>query len=380
MLALALRLSATEWLRGHVLTGFPWNVLGYALTYPLPLMQSAAVLGIYGLTLCAVLIFALPPVLVERGRGRRGGPTAWRRRSPLPCCLLAAGACGPGAAGHGHGRTMVPGVKIRIVQPSVPQREKWRPENQARIFQDHLDLSRDAIRAADDLAGVTHVVWPEAAMPFLPLDTRRRWPPSARCCRAGTLLITGALRAEPRRPARRGRAALQQPAGVRRGRLADHALRQDPSGAVRRVPAVAARCSRAIGLQQLSRMRGGFDAGVSPRPLLSARPAAGRTADLLRGDFPARDRAGRRAAGPARSTSPTTAGSATPPARGSTSIRPACAPSRRGCRSSAPPTTAYRQSSTATAASWRELDLNVRGVIDVPLPVALAPPALRPAR
>ncbi|MBO0765760.1 MAG: apolipoprotein N-acyltransferase, partial [Hyphomicrobiaceae bacterium] len=56
VVALALSLSAAEWLRGHVATGFPWNVLGYALTYPLPLMQSAAVLGVYGLTLAAVLV------------------------------------------------------------------------------------------------------------------------------------------------------------------------------------------------------------------------------------------------------------------------------------------------------------------------------------
>ena len=40
---LALAMSAAEWLRGHVLSGLPWNILGYALTYPLPLMQSAAV-------------------------------------------------------------------------------------------------------------------------------------------------------------------------------------------------------------------------------------------------------------------------------------------------------------------------------------------------
>src|SRR6186713_1471004 len=59
VLVLALTLSAMEWARGHIFTGLPWNVLGYALTYPLPLMQSAAVFGIYGLTLVAALVFAL---------------------------------------------------------------------------------------------------------------------------------------------------------------------------------------------------------------------------------------------------------------------------------------------------------------------------------
>src|SRR5262249_40661036 len=51
VLALALAVAAGEWLRGHALTGFPWNLIGYALTYPLPLMQSAAYLGVYGLSL-----------------------------------------------------------------------------------------------------------------------------------------------------------------------------------------------------------------------------------------------------------------------------------------------------------------------------------------
>ena len=42
ILALAIALTASEWLRGHVLTGFPWNAFGYALTSPLVLAQSAA--------------------------------------------------------------------------------------------------------------------------------------------------------------------------------------------------------------------------------------------------------------------------------------------------------------------------------------------------
>ncbi len=169
MLALALSLSAMEWLRGHVLSGFPWNVLGYALTYPVSLMQSAAVFGIYGLTLIAVLIFALPPVLWSERAGRRS------RALALGVALLPLLARQRRSATSGSRlpRTAtVPGVKIRIVQPSVPQRDKWRPENQERIFFDHLDLSRrDPSGNVDNLAGVTHVVWPEAAMPFLPLDT-----------------------------------------------------------------------------------------------------------------------------------------------------------------------------------------------------------------
>ena len=167
-------------------TGFPWNVLGYALTYPLPLMQSAAVLGIYGLTLAAVLIFALPPVLwSEAPDGSAGRPA---RRAALAIAVLPLAVAGRLRARCGWRwppRTMVPGIKIRIVQPSVPQREKWRPENQARIFQDHLDLSAtDPAGALDDLGRHTHVVWPEAAMPFLPLDypggARRHRPNAAR--------------------------------------------------------------------------------------------------------------------------------------------------------------------------------------------------------
>jgi apolipoprotein N-acyltransferase len=277
VLALALALSAMEYARGHVLSGFPWNVLGYALTYPLPLMQSAALFGIYGLTLIAVLVFTLPLVLWSEaplGADGRASRRAALLIAALP--LLAAGAFGQARLASGPA-PLLPGVKIRIVQPSVPQREKWRPENQERFFLDHLKLSRTAPDgSADDLSGISHVLWSEAAMPFLPLDHPQVRSAIGDMLPPGVLLIAGALRAEPAppaapRPRRIYNSIIVFGEGGTLAALYDK-IHLVPFGEY--LPLQTA--LEAIGLQQLTRLRGGFDAGVKPRPLmrLAGLPAA----------------------------------------------------------------------------------------------------------
>lgn len=265
VLALALSLAAIEWVRGHVLSGFPWNVLGYALTYPLPLMQSAAVLGIYGLTLLTVLVFALPLVLW------RDAPMAKTKVIALAIAimpLLILGLLGQVRLSTAAS-DMVPGVKIRIVQPSIPQREKWIRGNQERIFRAHLDLSkRDPSGKEDGLAGVTHVVWPEAAMPFLPLDTPEALAAIAATFPENTLLISGALRAElapPESPLtyRFFNSLLIFGKGALLVTLYDK-IDLVPFGEflpLRRV-------LEAVGLRHFAFAVGSFEAGASPRPLL----------------------------------------------------------------------------------------------------------------
>src|SRR5690606_6828815 len=56
IVTLATFLAAAEYLRGHILSGFPFNLLGYALTANDEMMQLASVVGVYGLTFLAALI------------------------------------------------------------------------------------------------------------------------------------------------------------------------------------------------------------------------------------------------------------------------------------------------------------------------------------
>jgi apolipoprotein N-acyltransferase len=268
VLALALAVAAGEWLRGHALTGFPWNLIGYSLTYPLPLMQSAAYLGVYALSLCAVLIFALPAVLLDAAGEANG-----RRRTSLAAIIAFAPLALAALLGEirlaAAAPSTVPGVKLRLVQPSVPQREKWRPELQGQIFLDHLRLSlTDVTGKVDGAAGITHVVWPEAAMPFLVLENAAARDAIGKTLPAETLLVSGALRATA---ADAGQLRRVFNSILVLGADGSLLARYDkihlvPFGEY--LPLQVA--LEAIGLRQLTRLRGGFTPGNAPRALLRA--------------------------------------------------------------------------------------------------------------
>src|SRR3954451_946941 len=91
ILALAVALTLSEWLRGYLLTGFPWNAYGYALSEPLALAQIASVIGLWGLTFLSVAIFATPASLID---GASGGRKPWLAPVAALATLLALGVFG----------------------------------------------------------------------------------------------------------------------------------------------------------------------------------------------------------------------------------------------------------------------------------------------
>lgn len=185
-LRLALAWSVAEWLRGHVLTGFPWNLTGHAWAAPESLAQSASAFGVYGVSFLAILSACLPAALADPGRRRAIGALAVAVTLLLAPWLggmwRLAGAPPPGADFH-------PGVGLRVVQAGIPQNEKWRRDLRARNFSRHLDLS---VRDRPDW--VTHVIWPENAATFFVEEQPELRRMIARILPPGGALITGAPR------------------------------------------------------------------------------------------------------------------------------------------------------------------------------------------
>jgi apolipoprotein N-acyltransferase len=193
VLALAVALSLSEWLRGHLFTGFPWNVYGMALGSDLALAQIASVIGLYGLTIVTVAVGAAPATLVDKGKGAR-----WRF---APLTLAAAVVVGLGAFGMMRlsrmPTTFVPQVKLRIMQPNMPQDDSFRSDRKDEILTRYLALSDRATSPEHSgIADVTHLIWPESAFPFILSRDPQALARIGQALGTRTVLITGAARVE----------------------------------------------------------------------------------------------------------------------------------------------------------------------------------------
>ncbi len=156
------------------------------------MMQSAALVGLWGLTLAAFIIFAAPAAMVPApAGGKRGVLTFVALAAVLLAAHLAYGALRLADAGEPGA-----GPAIRIVQPALDQSEKWQAENDDEIVRRYLSLSREASPARSGLDGVAILVWPESAFPFLLTDRPEVLTAIADILPPGTTLITGAVRAD----------------------------------------------------------------------------------------------------------------------------------------------------------------------------------------
>ncbi|MGX1167714.1 apolipoprotein N-acyltransferase [Bradyrhizobium sp. USDA 372] len=192
VLALAASLTISEWLRGHALTGFPWNAFGYALSEPLPLAQTASLIGLWGMTFLTVAIFASPATLIDRTPDRR---LQWRVPAAALALLVVMSIFGAIRLAL-HPTTMVVGAKLRLMQPNLQQDAKFNYAAKPEVMKKYLALSdRASGPQSTGVRDATILIWPESAFPFFLTREADAMAQIADLLPKGTVLITGSVRA-----------------------------------------------------------------------------------------------------------------------------------------------------------------------------------------
>ena len=182
LLALPAAWAGAEWLRGVLLTGFPWLASGYAHTDG-PLAGFAPVVGVHGVTLASALIAGCAALAVRAQRGQLLAPAA------LAAALLAGGQ-----ALRAIEWTSPAGepIRVQLLQGNVPQNLKFADGGMALSEAAYLPLLANAAQA--DL-----VVLPESVLP-LPLShlPQPTLDALAEVPRRGAALVFGIFIEEPR--------------------------------------------------------------------------------------------------------------------------------------------------------------------------------------
>lgn len=154
VVALASAWTFGEWLRGHLFTGFPWNLVGSAWLPALPIAQFAGIVGVYGLSFLMVFTGGALGLVI----GKRGRPPALALFAAGLLALLFMGGV------LRLNRPQPPaGPSLAVVQANIGQGQKWRDETGRRNLNLYLEMTykapgRDTPRL---------VVWPETAIPNL---------------------------------------------------------------------------------------------------------------------------------------------------------------------------------------------------------------------
>jgi apolipoprotein N-acyltransferase len=182
LLALPAAWAGAEWLRGVLLTGFPWLASGYAHTDG-PLSGYAPIVGVHGITLAAALIAGSLALAVHL-----------RRKASLPAVAVAALLLAGGQMLRLPTWTQPEGkpVRVALAQGNVPQNLKFADGGMKLSEDAYLPLLRDGVEA--DL-----IVLPESVFP-LPLShlPQATLDALAEVPRAGRALVFGIFVEEPR--------------------------------------------------------------------------------------------------------------------------------------------------------------------------------------
>ncbi len=184
---------STELLRGIVLGGFPWELLGYSQVGVIPVVQIASVTGVYGVSALVCLVSAaLAHLAIDRAREGIASAGAAALLVAVVAIWGAVRVHDGSLARHGDP------IKVALIQGNVEQEQKWDPSRAEGILKTYLSMTQEAAAR-----GASLIIWPESATPFLYEHEMAGQARIASLVRsAGITLLFGSDQFEPGNPPR----------------------------------------------------------------------------------------------------------------------------------------------------------------------------------
>ena len=185
VLAFALCWMAAEWSRAHLLTGLPWDLLGYVWSDFLPVLQSVSLFGVEGLTLVTLLLALIPSFFFFPKEKKRA-----RILVSVGVLLFASLAVWGQMRLSDAPHENVENVRLRLIQPNLDQEMKWQPEKRLANFQHLLNISFGKLGEQN----ITHFIWPETAIAYYLTEEKGVRARIAERMPEKSILLTGVVR------------------------------------------------------------------------------------------------------------------------------------------------------------------------------------------
>jgi len=166
-----------EYLRSHLLTGFPWALLGYAQYANLPIIQIADIAGAWLVSFLVMMVNAAISYQLSAFSCQLSAISF--QLSAFSCqpslkaarlrCLWLPVLCLTLTLAYGYYKLCLKPktqnlepIKISVIQGNIPQALKWDPRAREFVMQKYFKLTDQAKQGNPDL-----IIWPEAALPVV---------------------------------------------------------------------------------------------------------------------------------------------------------------------------------------------------------------------
>lgn len=180
-----------EFLRGHLFTGFPWNLIAFGWSEHITVIQILNIIGVYGLTFLSILWFSFVGFICVNKLG-------YIKKSSLLFVVILSFLA---SFYYGYSKiekakqieTPLPNITIALVQANIPQSKKWDTSLIIDNFMKYVNLSK----------GISHdekypivIIWPETSLHFALFENKRAREEISNLLKqfdSEAYLVTGAL-------------------------------------------------------------------------------------------------------------------------------------------------------------------------------------------